>query len=52
MSNWKDWDELRNSTEVCEKNGKYYLKAHPERLYETHEEASQISKGIRDMIVF
>ena len=51
MSSMKAWQDLQERTEVCEKDGKYYLKGHPERLYCNYEEARNASKLIRDLIV-
>ncbi len=51
MSSMEDWKDLQKRTEVCKKDGKYYLKGHPERLFYSYEEARNASKLIRDLIV-
>ena len=52
MSNWKDWSEHQANTEVCEKDGKYYLKGNPKFLYDSYEEAKKSSDFWRNLIVF
>jgi len=52
MSNWKDWSEHQANTEVCEKDGKYYLKGNPKLLYDSYEEAKKSSDFWRKLIVF
>jgi hypothetical protein len=51
MSNWKDWSEHQANTEVCEKDGKYYLKGNPKLLYDSYEEAKKSSDFWRNLIV-
>lgn len=49
MEAWQAW---RDKTEVREKDGKYYLKGIPKLIYDTFEEAKEVSETLRDMIVF
>ena len=51
MSSMKDWQDLQERTEVCEKDGKYYLKGYPERCFYSYEDACKASKQIRNLIV-
>lgn len=52
MCSMEAWQKHRNNTEVCEKDGKHFLKAHPEILYESYEEAHEVSERLRNLIVF
>lgn len=52
MSNRKDWQKFQSDTEICEKNEKYYLKSHPEYLYNSYEEAKEASDFLRSVVAF
>lgn len=52
MASMEAWLDFCKRTEVLEKNGKFYLRNSPERLFDTYEEAKKLSEGLRNLILF
>lgn len=52
MCSMEAWKRHLDDTEVCEKNGQYYLKTTPEKLYGSYEEAHEYSEFLRNIIIF